>query len=355
MVEASPNSLILVDSQGKIVYANAFTERLFQYKKEELHDQSLEILVPNRFKDHHPSFLHMYLKNPKTRQMGNGRDLFAIKKDGQEFPVEIGLNPIKTKDGMHVLAAIIDITERKKAELLRQKNAKELEMKNTELEQFTYIASHDLQEPLNTIISWTDLLVNSDKYELDLEPDIVYEYITDSATRMKSLINGLLEYCKLGKNAEVKEIDSTRLVESVLDDLRASIIKSKATVHFDGLPKVWGYELELRLLFQNLIGNAIKFQKQEVPPDIFLSAKIVNHAWQFSIKDNGIGIKEKDQKKIFTIFQQLNEKSDYEGSGIGLAHCKKIVDMHQGSIEVESEPGVGSNFTFSLKLKPDNY
>jgi PAS domain S-box-containing protein len=350
MVEASPNAQILVNSVGKITYANTFAEKLFEYNKPELIGQQLEILIPERFKKKHPGYMQSFYKNPETRQMGKGRDLFALKKNGLEFPVEIGLNPIATVEGMLVLVAIIDITERKKSEETLRQHTRELEMKNKELEQFTYFASHDLQEPLNTIISWGDVLKR--KLEQKLMPELLphLQFIEEAAWRMKGLINGLLEYSRIGRDLELKLVDCHELVHSVCKDLRAAIDKANAKVEINELPSVFGYELELRLLFQNLISNAIKFHRAEEPPRILVDASFQGNKWKFVVKDNGIGIDEKNQEKIFAIFHRLHHRNEYEGTGIGLAHCKKIVELHRGKIDVVSVPGEGSSFYFTINL-----
>lgn len=350
MVEASPNALVLINSDGKIAYVNKYAESLFQYKKSELIGQQLGILIPDRFKKQHPGFVNMFYKYPETRQMGKGRDLFAIKKNGQEFPVEIGLNPIVTVEGILVLAAIIDITDRKKSEELLQIHTHEMEIKNKELEQFNYIASHDLQEPLNTIISWGEVLERKLERKREVEMLSNMLFIKEAALRMKNLINGLLEYSRIGRNLELKQVDCNALVKSVCDDLKAAIDKAGAKIEIRKLPVVAGYELELRLLFQNLISNAIKFSRSEETPVVIVDAELQNGKWRFKVEDNGIGIGKSNQEKIFTIFQRLHQRNEYEGTGIGLAHCQKIVELHHGKIYVESEPGKGSVFYFTINL-----
>ncbi|AZJ36817.1 ATP-binding protein [Tenacibaculum singaporense] len=226
---------------------------------------------------------------------------------------------------------------------------KMLAEKNKELEQFAYIASHDLQEPVNTIQSFADLLLQDYGNDIEKEASIYLNYISVSAKRMKSLINSLLDYSKLGENKNLSNINCDELLKNVLIDLDKKIKNSKAIIKIGSLPKLKGYETELGLLFLNLIGNAIKFQKQNIRPQIFIDAKKEN-GWTFSITDNGIGIDEPYKEKIFSMFQRLNNRSEYEGTGIGLAHCKKIASMHNGNIWVQSELGVGSTFYFNIKV-----
>lgn len=351
VVESSPNAIIVVDNSGSIRLVNKQTEVLFGYNRKELIGEKMEILIPSRYKLSHPDLRNAFLAHPQTRAMGAGRDLFAVRKDGTEFPVEIGLNPMETKNGNCVLASIIDISERKKAEEIRQTHSKKIEAKNKELEQFTYIASHDLQEPLNTIISFIKVLEENSNADLsDLEKDS-YEFINTASSRMKELIKGLLDYSRLGKKAEAQKLNSKLLVESVCFDLDHLIKSKNAKITIEELPKINAYTTELRLLFQNLITNAIKFIAPDKTPEIHIASVLKNNSYIFSVKDNGIGIESKYFEKIFTIFQRLHGRNEYEGTGIGLAHCRKIVELHNGDIWVDSELGKGSTFYFSINTK----
>ncbi len=354
MVEASPNAIILVDNLGLINLINKQTEVLFGYTRKELVGQKMEVLLPSRYKVNHPNLRNHFLAAPQTRAMGAGRDLFAIRKDGSEFPVEIGLNPLETANGSQVLASIIDISERKKIEEATKLQTKKIEAKNKELEQFTYIASHDLQEPLNTIISFIEIIEkNPDRVYNDLEKDS-FKFINQASTRMKELIKGLLDYSRLGQKSEMKNLNFKLLVQSVCHDLDHIVKKTNAKITIGDLPNTCGYETELRLLFQNLITNSIKFMDPEKAPEISISAEQNKHITTFSVSDNGIGIDPKYNEKIFTIFQRLHGRKEYEGTGIGLAHCSKIVELHNGNIWVESEVGKGSTFYFTINSNIKN-
>ncbi|MGZ2370521.1 PAS domain-containing sensor histidine kinase [Ancylomarina sp. YFZ004] len=348
VVESAPNAIILVGQDGKISLVNKQTENLFGYAREELMGQDVEILLPDKLRAAHPQLRNMFLKAPQPRAMGAGRDLYARRKDGSEFPIEIGLNPIETANGDQVLASIIDISERKKIENALQLNTKKIEEKNKELEQFTYIASHDLQEPLNTIISFVELIKEHSEDKLNEIEENSFQFIHQASTRMKSLIKGLLDYSRLGKKAESKKTNLNLLVESVCYDLDYLIQTSNAKIVLGELPTIYAYETELRLLFQNLISNAIKFMDDDKTPEIHIHAEKEKSAWRFSVKDNGIGIDSKYQDKVFIIFQRLHTRTEYEGTGIGLAHCRKIVELHNGDIWVDSEVGKGSTFNFTI-------
>ncbi len=351
VVESASSAMILVDKKGVIRLVNTQTEKLFRYRREELLGQKIEILIPNEIRGNHPKYRKEFSKNPEVRSMGSGRDLYAIDRDANKFPVEIGLNPIETSDGHMVLASIIDITERKKAEENSRNYTKKLENKNKELEQFTYIASHDLQEPLKSITGLSEILIEEYGDLLDQEGRDSLSFLNESTERMKELITALLNYTRLGQKSKLEQIDCNELIKAVKEDLASSISHANTSFEIDTLPTLYGYPTELRLLFQNLINNAIKFRKKERPSIVKISAQKQSKAWQFKVEDNGIGMDMKFSGKIFTIFQQLNSKEEYSGSGIGLAHCKKIAELHDGDICVESTPGEGSSFFFTISTK----
>ncbi len=254
-------------------------------------------------------------------------------------------------DSNLLYATARNITESVNANRALKRYATQMEAKNKELEQFAYIASHDLQEPLRTIISFTDFLSNEYKSKIDEQGVKVMDFISDAGNRMHRLIKGLLDYSRLGHNSELKKINCNELLKSIESDLSLVIQEKEATLKIKKLPTIQGYEVELRLLFQNLISNAIKFTKPDTPAIVDIQASKKSDHWEFSVKDNGIGIAEEHQKKVFLIFQRLNSRQDYEGTGIGLANCRKIVDLHQGKIWVTSKPDHGTTFFFSIPFQ----
>jgi ligand-binding sensor domain-containing protein/signal transduction histidine kinase len=222
---------------------------------------------------------------------------------------------------------------------------------NTELEQFVYIASHDLREPLRTTASFVQLFQQQYKGKLDLKADSYLHYIADASGRMKMLIDGLLEYSRIGSKKELQPVNGNLILQEVLTDLGIAIKESGANVMADKLPLINAHPTAIKLLFQNLIANSIKFRKKDVPPIIRVAAEIKDDTWKFSFTDNGIGIDQQYSEKIFAIFQRLHTRAEYEGSGIGLAHCKKIVELHGGKIWIESVPGEGAAFYFTIPKK----
>jgi light-regulated signal transduction histidine kinase (bacteriophytochrome) len=242
----------------------------------------------------------------------------------------------------------VDITKLKETEEAEKKYSEELESKNKELEQFAYVASHDLQEPIRTIASFSELLEQKYKGKLDKEADQYLKFIISSTNRMKSLVNGLLDYSSLGRNKEFTKVDCSLLLKSIQEDMKVSITDTAAEINVGQLPIITGHEIELRLLFQNLISNALKFKKEGIPPKIQIIAEQRTDDIKFSVIDNGIGIEQQYQERIFAIFQRLHSKKEYEGTGIGLAHCQKILELHGGKIWVDSKPNEGSTFNFTL-------
>jgi len=219
---------------------------------------------------------------------------------------------------------------------------------NKEMEQFAFIASHDMQEPLRTISNYIGLLQNQYKGKLDKDADRYLTSISAATVRMQSLIRDLLEYSKIGNDENKIAIDCNVLLNDVIDDLSESIKESKAVIHSEQLPVINGHISGIKSLFQNLISNAVKFRKKDVHPIINISAELKENEWFFTIKDNGIGIDKKYYDKIFVIFQRLHTKAEYVGTGIGLAHVKKIIELHGGKIWFESEPGKGTAFYFTI-------
>jgi PAS domain S-box-containing protein len=347
VVESAPNAMILVNYEGVISLVNRQTETLFGYERNELVGSKLEVLIPSRFSDKHPDLRNTFFMRPQTRSMGVGRDLFARRKDGTEIQVEIGLNPIDTADGQMVLASIIDITERKIQEKTLKKQM-ELEIRNKELEQFAFIASHDLQEPLRTVSNYMQVFEEDYIDRLDDNARTYLTSVNNATKRMSVLIKGLLDFSRLGRNRKLTSVDSKKLIEYVIADLHTVIKNSQAVIDIEEMPVINLYEIEMGQVFQNLITNAIKFSKKGVRPEIRIGSKKVNEKWQFFVCDNGIGISPGHFQRIFEIFQRLHPEDVFEGSGIGLANCKKIIELHQGEIWVESKIGEGSTFHFTI-------
>jgi len=258
------------------------------------------------------------------------------------------LSPLESTEGILVTAAIRDITTRKSEERHLVNKVEELNRSNEELGQFAYIASHDLQEPLRMVASYTQLLSKRYKGKLDSDADEFIAFAVDGAARMQRLIQDLLAYSRVGtKGQELRDTSSEDAFQQALINLRSAVKESGAVVTHDSLPMVLADEMQLVQLFQNLIGNAIKYQKVGIP-QVHIAATNGETRWTFSITDNGLGIDSQYFDKIFGMFQRLHKREEYAGTGIGLAICKKIVERHGGRIWVESRLGQGSTFRFDF-------
>jgi PAS domain S-box-containing protein len=351
LLESAPDAMVIVNSDGFIELANTRTERLFGYSRLELVGQSVDVLVPQDLRGGHFAHRDRFFADPRPREMGAGFDLMAVRKDGTQFPVEISLSPLEGPGEISVTAAIRDVGERKRSEQQLSEKMTELRQSNEALEQFAHIASHDLQEPLRMVASYTQLLSKRYKGRLDADADEFIAYAVDGTQRMKRLIEDLLVYSRAGRSAPAaKELDSEDALREALGNLQAAIEESEAQVTWNALPKVTAAELQLVQLFQNLVGNAIKYRGARVPR-ILVAARNTATEWIFSVADNGIGIEAKYFDRVFVIFQRLHGRGEYEGTGIGLAICKRILQQQGGRIWVESEFGTGSTFYFALPVR----
>jgi PAS domain S-box-containing protein len=348
LLEAAPDAMMVVNQRGEIVLLNLQAEKQFGYRRNELLGQKVKNVIPEGFAERLLADGLRSAEDALAQQIGTGIELVARRKDGSEFPIELMLSPLGSAEGILVTAAIRDITTRKAAEANLIQKVKELNRSNEELGQFAYMASHDLQEPLRMVASYTQLLSKRYKGKLDSDADEFIAFAVDGAGRMQRLIQDLLAYSRVGtQGSNLLDISSEDALQQALLNLRGAIEDSGALVTHDPLPTVMADEMQLVQLFQNLVGNAIKYQGPGVPK-VHIAAKRSGKKWTFSVQDNGLGIEPQYFERIFGMFQRLHKREAFAGTGIGLAICKKIVEQHGGSISVESQPGQGSTFRFAL-------
>ncbi|HXN71363.1 MAG TPA: PAS domain S-box protein [Candidatus Acidoferrales bacterium] len=349
LLEAAPDAMVVVNHDGEIVLLNVQAEKQFGYRRDELIGQKVTNIIPEGFAERLVADALRSVEDALAQQIGTGIELTARRKDGSEFPIEIMLSPLESAEGILVTAAVRDIATRKKAEADLLQKVEELNRSNEELGQFAYIASHDLQEPLRMVASYTQLLSRRYKGKLDADADEFISFAVDGASRMQRLIQDLLTFSRVGTiGRDLKATSSEDAFHRALINLAGSIQLSGAVVTHDPLPNVQADEMQLVQLFQNLVGNAIKYQSPGIPRVHISAVRNGDKRWMFSVKDNGLGIDPQYFERIFGMFQRLHKREEFEGTGIGLAICKKIVERHGGTISVESQPGQGSTFRFAL-------
>ena len=327
---------------GNYIEVNEAANKRLGYTKNELLD-----MTP----------LDLYLNSSSTRNMVSEMfkkgcamaENIQVAKDGRQIPVELNTTLFELEGKNIVLSISRDNTERKKSEKDLKKVITELERSNKELQSFAYITSHDLQEPLRTIASYAQLLKRRYEGQLDSDADDFIEFMVNGAARMKKMINGLLDYSRVGtKGGKFTEFEAENALNYALSNLGSAISENNAEISHDELPLISADESQIIRVFQNLIGNAIKFRKESVKPKIHISANKKGNEYIFSVSDNGIGLEEQYSDQIFEVFKRLHAIDEYQGAGIGLAVVKRIIDRHGGRIWVESELGKGSTFYFTI-------
>ncbi|MES2285841.1 MAG: ATP-binding protein [Bacteroidota bacterium] len=342
-------AIFMIDTAGHIISWNQGAVNINGYLEEEIIGKHISIFYTNEDIEQQKPEHNLKIAKENGRCESQG---WRIKKDGYKYWADSIFTAIYNESGVLEGFAKIthDISDRKKAEDELKQKTLELLRSNQELEQFAYVASHDLQEPLRMVTSYLQLIEKRYKDKLDQDGTDFIGFAVDGSSRMRVLIQSLLEYSRVNRIKPFEPINVNDLLNEVIQNLGDAIKEQKATVLFGAMPIIYGDFVLIGQLFQNLIENAIKF-KGNNDPEVLISAKKENNEYLFSVKDNGIGMKKEYLDKIFVIFQRLNNKEKYPGTGIGLAICKKIVERHNGKIWVESEVDKGSTFYFTIKEK----
>jgi PAS domain S-box-containing protein len=356
LLEAAPDAMVVVNEAGEIVLVNVQAERQFGYRRDELVGQKVMNIIPEGFAERLIADSTRSVADALAQQIGMGIELSGRRKDGTEFPIEIMLSPLEGTEGILVTAAIRNISDRKKSEQELAAANRVLEESNLELKQFAYIASHDLQTPLRSITGFVQLLQQEYEGKLDEQAQDWILRTVRAVARMQTLIRDLLSYSRVdARSRPFTQIPFLDIVNDALILLESSIHDSGGQVACSKLPIVMGDRSQLVQLMQNLIGNGLAYRGDK-PPHIHISAKRSEKDWIFSVRDNGIGIDPKHYEQIFEIFKRLHNQKDQPGTGIGLAVCRRVVNRHGGKIWVESEPGHGSTFHFTIPegTEPNN-
>lgn len=344
--DESPVALILVDSDGNISLLNRNAEKLFGYPRKELVGQPIGILVPASFRDRHAGLVKQFQKNPSPRQMGVGRELYGVRKNGDEFPIEVGLNPIQTEEGQMVMSSIVDITERVQI-------SRDLRHKNDELEQFAYRTSHDLRSPLMSVGHLTDFILEdlADGRVQEASANIVK--VKNTCARLGKLVQGILTLSRANNVHEnLAPLDLAGVVADIRDK-HASEIETCGFV----IREEYGHRLPLvtqptrmTQVLENLLSNAIKYRNPDSgAPQALIRTRNDDNRFYIDVTDNGIGIPEERTPEVFGMFKRFHTQSA-EGSGLGLYIAKRHIDMLSGKISFESS-SEGSTFHLSLPLE----
>lgn len=351
IVESVPNGIILVNSDGKIILCNSDAEKMFGYAREEMLGNTVELLVPTRFQKNHPTHRTGFTNNPQKRQMGAGRDLSGLRKDGTEFPVEIGLNPIHLPEGHCVLASVVDITERKGIEDKLHKAYEQVQQKNEEMEQFVYTVSHDLKAPLVTSTSFIGFLREDIAKQNYAEVPDSLDRLEKAHKRMQELISDLLQLSRVGRmDLNSEEIQLIPLFNEILDSNSELLREKNVKTRLSGEDvTITADHKRITQVFDNLINNAIKYASDVPTPEIQIFFEDLSDEVQVCVKDNGPGIEPQYHKKIFGLFQRL--ETDKEGTGVGLTIVSRIIQLHGGRVWVNSDRGQGAEFWVSIPKK----
>ncbi len=343
--QSNIEGVIITDIRRQILHVNNKVAIIAGYRNEDLIGQPVTLLLPAQERD---AFVSHWQDIKQGEPWQGEANLQHCQ--GKLFPAWINISGVKDETGIvtHFIVEFSDISAYRTAQEALAQRTEELARSNKELEQFAYVASHDLQEPLRMVASFTQLLARRYRGKLDADADEFIHYAVDGATRMQILINDLLSYSRIGsRNKPFEPVNLNSVLQRALANLHVAIEESHAKIIHDELPDTQGDITQLTQLFQNLIGNAIKF-RGELPPEIQVKVSDADKYWRFEVRDNGIGIAPEFFERIFVIFQRLHNKEEYPGTGIGLSICKKIVERHGGQIEVQSERGQGTAFIFTL-------
>jgi PAS domain S-box-containing protein len=345
IIASIPDAVVVLDVDGRVRRVNQATLRLLGYEASELLGEPVTRILSEE------ATTESGVLDPALRETLIGLDATCSAKDGTAISVSLSRAVLRRRGGVEGIVCVAqDNRDRKQMEETLRTAAEDLRRSNADLSQFAYVASHDLQEPLRMVASYVQLLQKRYRGKLDADADEFIHYAVDGANRMQRLIQDLLQYARVDTRTQPTQIvETAKAFDQAVANLRAAIGESQAEVTRDPLPLVRGDATQLAQLLQNLIGNAIKF-KGERTPRVHVSAKVEQQQWVFTVRDNGIGIEPRYFERIFAIFQRLHNREQYAGTGIGLAICKRIVERHGGRIWVESEPGAGTAFHFTIPI-----
>ncbi|WP_424950659.1 PAS domain-containing sensor histidine kinase [Deinococcus sp.] len=360
LLSSAGEGIFGLDSQGRAMFANPAAAALLGYSVEELQGQNMHALIHFRRADGSPypeadSPVSQTLRHPGAQPRRVEGEVFWCR-DGAPMPVEYVVTALPPSEGEESGGAVLifqDVTAAQTARAALETAIAELERSNRELEQFAYVSSHDLQEPLRTVGSYAELLGRRYRGQLDPRADQYLDFMQDAVTRMRQLINDLLSFSRIGRNEAVpRPVALNEVMDAVRASLAVVLAENGTELSWEALPTIQGNAVQLHQLLSNLISNALKFRREGVPPQVQLRSTQEGGAAHLTVSDNGIGIAPEFQERVFGLFQRLHRREEYEGTGLGLAICRKIVQAHGGEIWLESEVGVGTTVHLRLPISP---
>lgn len=349
IVEEVYDGVYTCDAKGIFTFVNSGCTKITEYSEKELIGKHfLDLIVP----DHHQEAAAFYQDQFNKRTSETLFSFPIITKTGKKKWVEQTVSLLSEKNWVTGFQCIVrDVTERVIAEIKLTEKSEKLKRSNEELEQFAYVTTHDLQEPLRTIANYVELFNKKYVNQVDSDADKYIKFIMNATETMQILIKELLDFSRIGKKPVFEPVNCNEIINSIINEMQVAIKESNAKINISELPILKGNNTELRQLFRNLFSNALKFRKKGRVPEISISCEESSDEYVFAFKDNGIGIESQYLDRIFIIFQRLHNATEYSGTGIGLATCKKIVEMRGGKMWVESKPDEGSTFYFSMPKK----
>lgn len=348
--ETAGEGLMTIDASGEIKSFNPACERIFKTAARDAIGCNIRAFMPEPDRSAHDGYLQRYLKTGEGRIIGtSGREVVGCRRNGETFPMELLISRFELEDGIHFCGVVRDVTAARLAEKDRETLLNKLIESNTELERFAYVASHDMQEPIRMVMSFSQIIIEDYGTQLDDKGREYLHVLSDSAHRMLNMIRDLLQYARLeAEGMSWSEVDMARELVQVKINLAELIAETSADIKSDPMPRVAGNPMQLQRVLQNLIANAIRYQVPERRPQIHVSVADLGDHWCFGVSDNGVGIEAAHYKRIFEPFRRLHTQEQVKGTGFGLSIVKKIVEMHGGTVSVTSVPGEGSTFTFTL-------
>ena len=350
VVDTAVDGIIFIDAKGAVTMFNPACERMFGYPAAEIIGHNIKRLMPEPYHAEHDGYLSNYRRTGDRKIIGIGREVFGRRQDGETFPIELSVGEASVDGEPFYVGILRDITERHRAAQQRERLIDQLAASNEETAHFAHVASHDLREPLRMITAFCGL-ISSDYGERIEERGREYLALAIAgAGQMRSLLDDLVDYSNLGTEAErAFWFEAGDSLEHVQGQLHEAIRVSGAHVTNGEMPRLYGNPIRFMRLLQNLVGNALKYVPEGTAPHVNIAASAEGEFWRFDIRDNGIGVDTRHFEQIFEPFKRLHDQSHYAGVGLGLAICRKIVTGFGGDISVQSSPGQGSTFSFTIK------